>query len=163
MQEKERPMGGWWKTPHELDVILGRWSAVVEGKYNRISASLNLSRISRTAPHLLTQQYCNTPIILKQAQQESHSVSLERIMDWNQLVRESPLRTELSLPTRVVVKVGKLKYGEILAFEVGKEISPPGDGVCCLEVGGVVVAHGRIVNHFGNIFFKTTRIEEGRE
>jgi hypothetical protein len=67
----------------------------------------------------------------------------------------------LSLPSRVVVRRCTLDQGQLAAMAArGEFVSGEGE-TCELEVGGQVVARGRMVRKGGRHFFKVTETSQG--
>jgi hypothetical protein len=67
----------------------------------------------------------------------------------------------LSLPSRVVVHRCTLDAGALADLAARGEFVPGGAGTCELEVGGQVVARGRMVRKGGRHFFRVTETYQG--
>lgn len=67
----------------------------------------------------------------------------------------------LALPSRVVIHRRTLDAGALAAVAARGEFVAGEGGTCELEVGGQVVARGRIVRRGGRHFFKVTETSQG--
>ena len=67
----------------------------------------------------------------------------------------------LALPSRVVVHRFPRDPGKLAAMAAKGEFAPGEGDTCELEVGGQVVARGRIVRRGGRHFFKVMETSQG--
>lgn len=67
----------------------------------------------------------------------------------------------IRIPTRVVVHRATLSTSALTQIIAKGEITPQAGEVCELEVGGQVIARGRIVRRWGSYVFKV--VETGKE
>jgi hypothetical protein len=81
--------------------------------------------------------------------------------DFKRFLEESAIAREVSLPTSVILRRLSLSPGTIADIAERVSFTPEGGVTCELEVGGLLVARGRIVRRQGKSWFKVTEIEEG--
>ena len=77
-------------------------------------------------------------------------------MSVNGFLQDSPLADRIKLPTRVVVNRGELSPADVAAIKAAGEYTPDNEGVCELEVGGMILARGRVIKRRGHTYFKVT-------
>jgi len=77
---------------------------------------------------------------------------------------ESAIAEKIRLESRIVLQRTKLSPGDLVEISKKKEYGPvPQDErLCELEVGGLVLAKGRIVKKRGEYYFKVTEMPEDR-
>jgi len=82
-----------------------------------------------------------------------------------QFLEESAAAEKVSLPTRIIVHRTRLSPKDIIRIKKSGQFGPvPKDEeVCELEVGGQVLAYGKIVQRWGNYFFKVLGLAEKEE
>ncbi len=76
---------------------------------------------------------------------------------------KSPLANRIKLPTRIVVQRTQVSSGRLVQIKKDGSYGPvpKEEEVCELEVGGQVIARGKIVRRRGEFFFKVReRLEE---
>jgi hypothetical protein len=78
-----------------------------------------------------------------------------------QFLAESPIASKVKLTTKIVIHRLKLTPDAAGKIMESGAFSPPGGGVCELEVGGQCIARGRIVRKRGGYFFKVTEMPKG--
>ena len=81
--------------------------------------------------------------------------------DFRRFLEESPIASEVSLPTKVILRRLSLSPGAIEGMAERGSFAPEGGETCELEVGGRFVARGRIVRSRGKTWLKVTEMEEG--
>ena len=79
---------------------------------------------------------------------------------FEQFLKQSPMAARVVLPTLVVVGRDKLS-SEALATLRTRGTYAGGDAACDLEVGGQVVARGRVVTRRGLHYFQVREIAGG--
>ena len=77
---------------------------------------------------------------------------------------ESKIAEKVHLETRIVLQRTKLSPGDLVQISKKKEYGPvpQNERLCELEVGGLVLAKGRIVKKRGEYYFKATEMPEDR-
>ena len=81
--------------------------------------------------------------------------------DVRKFLEESPIAPAVSLPSVVIVHRQKLSpaaVGEIMGSRV---FAPSGEEACELEVGGRLVARGRLIRKRGRTYFKVFETAKG--
>jgi hypothetical protein len=78
--------------------------------------------------------------------------------------KQETIMDRVKLPTRVIVQRFPITPAALSAATQKGELAVEGGVTCELEVGGQVLARGRIVQRRGSFFFKVTAIgeEEGK-
>ena len=71
-------------------------------------------------------------------------------------LQDSPLARRIKLPARIIVQRTSLSPGELMQIKEQGDYGPvPGEEeICELEVGGEVIARGKIVKKRGEYYFK---------
>jgi hypothetical protein len=78
---------------------------------------------------------------------------------------KSPLAHRIKLPTRIMVQRTQVSSGRLVQIKKDGSYGPvpKEEEICELEVGGQVIARGKIVRRKGEFFFKVReRLEEVR-
>ncbi len=81
--------------------------------------------------------------------------------DFRRFLEESPIASEVRLPTRVILRRLRLSPGAIPDMAEGGSFVPEGGECCELEAGGRVIARGRLLRRRGESYFKVTEVGEG--
>jgi hypothetical protein len=76
-------------------------------------------------------------------------------------LEESPIASQVTLPTTVIVHRQKLSPSAVGGIIEQAAYTPSGDDVCELEVGGKLIARGRIVRRRGAGWFKVIEMAKG--
>lgn len=79
-----------------------------------------------------------------------------------EFLKSSPISRKVGLQTRVILHRTRLNLQDISAIKQKGSWSPNRFSVneCDLEVGGVIIAQGEIVESEGESFFKVTQLSE---
>jgi len=82
-----------------------------------------------------------------------------------QFLAASPMAKKIKLPVRAIVHRTRLRPKDIIRIKNNGHYGPvPKDEeVCELEIGGQVIAFGKIVKKGNNYFFKVTNLAENEE
>lgn len=78
-------------------------------------------------------------------------------------LEESSTAPRIALPSCVVIRRLKLSPRDVGVMTESATFTPSGDEVCELEVGGVVVARGKMVRKRGESWFKVTEMAKGEK
>jgi hypothetical protein len=81
--------------------------------------------------------------------------------DVRKFLEESPIASTVSLLSAVIAHRQKLNPADIGRIMEAKSFSPSGEDVCELEVGGRLVARGKMIRRRGKMYFKVTETAKG--
>ena len=78
-------------------------------------------------------------------------------------LEESPIAEAVSLPAAVIVHRQLLSPKEVSGIRERGTYTPSGEDVCGLEVGGRLIARGKMIRRRGMSYFKVTEMAKGDE
>ena len=78
-------------------------------------------------------------------------------------LEESPMASAVTLPAAVIVHRQMLSPAAVGGIMERGSFTPSGEDVCELEVGGKLIARGRIIRRGGASWFKVTEMAKGEE
>jgi hypothetical protein len=78
-------------------------------------------------------------------------------------LEESPMASAVTLPATVIVHRQKLSPASVGRIMEQGSFAPAGEEVCELEVGGKLIARGKIIRRGGASWFKVTEMAKGEE
>ena len=66
---------------------------------------------------------------------------------------KGPLAGRIEIPGRVIIRRGEMNLAAFRGMASRGEVTMPGEPLCELELGGQVIATGRIEEHDGGFYF----------